>query len=366
MRETDPQCRVVIKIDDSDVVALMELLHFIYGGKLSSSTEGSFVTLVDVMLLSDKLQVVSCIEHCIQSLKNLPMTPESAIIYLEIALHDLVRGDIQPLADEAKKFLATRYKDVIKFKEELCNLTLPAIEAIFNGEELKVPSEDCVYDMIMKWAQEQFPSPEERRTVLGSCITRLVRFPYMSPEKLREVLTSHDLDHDFAKDVVNEALFFKVEPRNPRWSPMESSKEAVDRQFVKRNYSRCIYYFDLSLDQCKKLRSGESLDSGKFYLGNQPFCLQAAHRSSESSFALFLIPLDSLSSEIAVCCIFAAMKKTDTDFVEVGTLERKFTDLTGWGRANLFSMPWESFIADDSPYFIDHMLHLRADMSLVE
>ncbi|KAK1271428.1 BTB/POZ domain-containing protein POB1 [Acorus gramineus] len=298
MRETNPQFRAIIKIHDSEVVALMEMLHFMYGGTLSSSIAGNFVTLVDVMLLSDKFQVVSCTNHCIWLLKKLPMTPESAVIYLEIALHVLV---ICPLADKAKKFLATRYKDVMKFKEELCSLTLPAIEAIFNGEELQVTSEDCVYDLVMKWAQKQFPGPEERRAMLESCITRLVRFPYMSPGKLMDVLTSHDLDHDFAKDVVNEALFFQVDPRNPKWA-----------------------------------------------------------------FKLFLVPHDSLLSKITVCYVFSAMKKPEMDFMDVGSWERKLTDLTGLGKANLFSMPWETFIADDCPYFIDRMLHLRADMSLIQ
>ncbi|KAK1284330.1 BTB/POZ domain-containing protein POB1 [Acorus calamus] len=34
MREIDPQCEAIIKIDASENVALMELLHYMYGGKL--------------------------------------------------------------------------------------------------------------------------------------------------------------------------------------------------------------------------------------------------------------------------------------------------------------------------------------------
>ncbi|KAK1283173.1 BTB/POZ domain-containing protein POB1 [Acorus calamus] len=356
MRETDPQCEAIIKIDASEDVALMELLHYMYGGKLSSTAEESFVTLVDVMLLSDKFQVVSCTNHCIQLLKRLPMTLESAIIYLEIASHDLVEGDIKPLVEVAKEFLATQYKNVMEHQYDLCDLTLSAIEAIFCGEDLQVPSEDMVYDMVVKWAREQFPDLKERHTVLGSCITHLVRFQCLSLVKLKDILVHDDLDSDFANDVVKEALFFEA----------KSSKEIFDRRSIKRNYTRCIYYFDLSLDQCKRLKSREYLDSGRFYLGNQSFCLSVKHRSKESSFGLFLKPKDILLNEITVKYAFSAMQKPEMDFLNKHTSEHKFTNLSGWGKANLFNMPWESFVAEDSPYFIDEMLHLRAGVTVVK
>ncbi|KAK1283964.1 BTB/POZ domain-containing protein POB1 [Acorus calamus] len=285
----------------------------------------------------------------------MPMTPKSATIYLEIASHDLVKGDIQSLANAAKEFLITRYNDVMKCQDDLCILTLPAIEVIFGREGLQVPSEDHVYDMVVKWAQEQFPDLEERRAVLGSCITRLVHFSVLSSEKL-DILACDDLDSDFSNGVVKEALFFKV----------ESSKEILNRRSIKRDYTRCIYYFDLSLDQCKRLRRGENLDSGRFYLGKQPFCLHAVHRSTESSFGLFLQPKDRLLKEITIKYTFSAMQKPEIDFMNKIKTERKFTDLSGWGKANLFDMPWESFVAKDSPYFIDEVLHLRAEATIIE
>ncbi|KAK1271435.1 BTB/POZ domain-containing protein POB1 [Acorus gramineus] len=356
MRETDPQCEAIIKVDSSEAVALVELLHYMYGGELSSTMEGGVVTLVDMMLLSDKFGVVSCTDHCIRLLKGLPMTQESATIYLEIASHVLVKGDIQPLVDAAKKFLATQYKNVMKCEDDLCNLTLPVIEAIISGEGLRVPSEDQVYDMVVKWAQEQFPDLEERRIILGSCITRLVHFSCLSPGKLKDILARDDLDRDFANDVVREALFFKA----------YSSKEILDRRSTNRGYTRCIYYFDLSLDQCKRLKRGESIFSGRFYLGKQSFCLQAMHRSVESSFGLYLQVRDCLLKEITVNCTFSTMKKPEMDFMNKWTTTYKFTTLTGWGYPNLFKMPWVSFVAKDNPYFINEMLHLRAEVIIIE
>ncbi|KAK1271427.1 BTB/POZ domain-containing protein POB1 [Acorus gramineus] len=223
-------------------------------------------------------------------------------------------------------------------------------------EDLQVPSEDLVYDTVVKWARKNYPLSEERRAVLGSCITRLVRFPCLSSGKLKDILARDDLDPDLANGVVKEALFFKV----------ESSKEILDRRSIKRDYTSCIYYFDLSLDQCKKLKSWESLNSGRFYLGKQAFCLSVWHRSMESSFGLFLNIKDSLLKEITVKYAFSVMQKPEMDFKNKRTKEYKFTQSVGSGFANLCDMPWESFVAEDGPYFIDEMLHLRAEVTIVE
>ncbi|KAK1320564.1 BTB/POZ domain-containing protein POB1 [Acorus calamus] len=345
MQETDPRNNVTIKIDASEAVAFMELLHYMYEGKVSSSAEGSFVTLMDVMRLSDKFQVVSCNDYFIQLIKR-TMTPESANV--------LVTGDILPLVEAAKEFLVTRYKDVMKFEKELYNLTLPAIEVIFSMEELQVPSEDLVYNMVVKWARKKYPLPQERRAVLGSCITRLVHFPCLSPGKLKDILARDDLDPDLANCVVKEALFFKA----------ESSKEILDRRSIKRDYTSCIYYFDLSLDRCKRLKVNEFLYSGRFYLGNQSFCLSIYHFST--ALGVYLEPKDSLLKEITVNYTFSAMKKPEMDFMKNNTTEHKFTSLSKWGYRNLFNMPWESFVAEDNSYFIDEMLHLKVEATIVE
>ncbi|KAK1284326.1 BTB/POZ domain-containing protein POB1 [Acorus calamus] len=292
----------------------MELLHFMYGRKLpSAASQENLVTLLDLATLAHEYEVSSCIDHCIQLLSKMSMTHESASLCLEMASHVSVTCNIESLVVAVTEFLITRYKDVTVHEEELCSLTSAAIEVIFSRDDIQVPSEDVVYDIIMKWAKTRFPKAEERLVFLGSCITRIVRFPYMSSEKLRDILTCNDLDPEFAKNVVQEALSFKLEPLSHRWAITKSSKEIEDRRFIKRDYTKCIYNFDLSLDQCKKLKEVGKVASGRFYLGKQSFCLDFVY-SSKFSLGVYLKRLDSSPSEITVRCKFSAMKKHEMDF----------------------------------------------------
>lgn len=89
----------------------MELLNFMYSSTLNINTAP---VLLDVLLAADKFEVVSCMRYCSRLLRNLPMTPESALLYLDLPSGVLMADAVQPLTDAAKQFLASRYKDIAK------------------------------------------------------------------------------------------------------------------------------------------------------------------------------------------------------------------------------------------------------------
>jgi hypothetical protein len=89
----------------------MELLSFMYSGKLTT-TEPTL--LLDILMAADKFEVVSCMRHCSQLLTSLPMTPESALLYLDLPCSISMATAVQPLTDAAKEFLANKYKDLTK------------------------------------------------------------------------------------------------------------------------------------------------------------------------------------------------------------------------------------------------------------
>ncbi|KAK1264660.1 BTB/POZ domain-containing protein POB1 [Acorus gramineus] len=278
------------------------------------------------------------------------MTRESALVCLDIPSNNSKRSKYrQQLIDKAKEFLASLYKDLENFEDEICNMKFAAIEAVLSGDMIWT-SEDEVFEIVIKWARRQFPGLQERQEALGSCITRLVRFPFMTNRKLREVLECEDLNGDFAKDVVNEALLFKAE----------------SRAYMKRTI-----FYDLSLEDCKKLKlEGIKLYSEEFFLGKQPFSLRMQYEPSIDSFGLFLSIQNPSLVAIEVEGEFAVKKKPEMVFVKKtifkrpGMLyKRKYTYR---GTFNLVHMPWESFISDNSPYFIDGVLHLKVDLSVVE
>lgn len=95
----------------AEEAALMELLNFMYSNTLSVTAAPA---LLDVLMAADKFEVASCMRYCSRLLRNMPMTPESALLYLELPSSVLMGDAVQPLTDTAKQYLAARYKDFTK------------------------------------------------------------------------------------------------------------------------------------------------------------------------------------------------------------------------------------------------------------
>ncbi|ONK79127.1 uncharacterized protein A4U43_C01F3210 [Asparagus officinalis] len=231
MRESD-QRHATLRICASEEAALMELLSFMYSGKLSTNSP---LLLLDVLMAADKFEVASCMRHCSQLLRSLSMTTESALLYLELPSSVSMASAVQPLTDAAREFLANKYRDLSKFQDEVMNLPFVGIEAILSSDNLQVASEDAVYDFALKWARTHYPKSEERKEILGSRLGRLIRFPHMTCRKLKKVLTCTDLDEEISSKAVLEALFFKAEtPHRQRALTLEDSIST--RRYIERAY----------------------------------------------------------------------------------------------------------------------------------
>ena len=89
----------------------MELLRFTYSGKLTSVEPA---LLLDILMAADKFEVLSCMSHCSQLLTSLPMTTESALLYLDHPCSVLMAAEVQRVVGAAKEFLTDKYKDFDK------------------------------------------------------------------------------------------------------------------------------------------------------------------------------------------------------------------------------------------------------------
>ncbi|KAK2966468.1 hypothetical protein RJ640_018997 [Escallonia rubra] len=378
MRESE-QRHVTLQIHASEEAALMDLLNFIYSGTLSTTTPPA---LLNVLMAADKFEVASCMRYCSWLLRNLPMTRDSALRYLDLPSSVLMADTVQPLTDAAKQFLAGRYKDITKFQEEAINLPLAGIEAVLSSNDLQVPSEDAVYDFLLKWARFHYPKLEERREILETRLCRLVRYPYMTCRKLRKVLTCNDFDSKLASKRVMEALFFKAEaPFRQRPFAAEEASTSC-RRFVERAYKyrpvkvvefalprqQCVVYLDLKREECTNLFPAGRVYSQAFHLGGQGFFLSAHcnmdQQSSFHCFGLFLGMQEKGSVTFAVDYEFAARSKPTEEYVMKYKGNYTFTGGKAVGYRNLFGLPWTSFMAEDSLYFINGILHLRAELTI--
>ncbi|XP_056174307.1 BTB/POZ domain-containing protein POB1-like isoform X1 [Syzygium oleosum] len=378
MRESE-QRHVTLTINASEEAAFMDLLNFMYSNTLSASTPTG---LLDVLITADKFEVASCMRYCSRLLRNLPMTCESALLYLDLPSSVLMAEAVQPLTDAAKQFLAVRYKDITKFPEEVLNLPLAGVEAVLASDDLQVASEDAVYDFVLKWARTHYPKLEERRGVLASKLGRLIRFPYMTCRKLRKVLSCNDFDPDLASKVVLEALFFKAEAPYRQRSLAAEEGNGIHRRFVERAYKyrpvkvvefelprqQCIVYLDLKREECAHLFPSGRVYSQAFHLGGQGFFLSAHcnmdQQSSFHCFGLFLGMQEKGSVAFAVDYEFAARSKPSEEYASKYKGNYTFTGGKAVGYRNLFGIPWTAFMSDDGPYFIDGILHLRAELTI--
>ncbi|KVH89043.1 BTB/Kelch-associated [Cynara cardunculus var. scolymus] len=340
--------------------ALMELLNFMYSNTLTVTTAPA---LLDVLMAADKFEVASCMRYCSRSLRNLPMTPESALLYLDLPSSVLMAEAVQPLTDAAKQFLAVRYKDI-------------------TNDDLQVASEDAVYDFVLKWSRIQYPKVEERREILATRLAQFIRFPYMTCRKLRKVMACNDFDHDFAQKVVVEALFFKAEAPHRQRSLAADENPNPNRRFVERAYKyrpvkvvefelprqQCVVYLDLKREECTNLFPSGRVYSQAFHLGGQGFFLSAHcnmdQQSSFHCFGLFLGMQEKGSVTFAVDYEFAARSKPTEEYISKYKGNYTFTGGKAVGYRNLFAIPWTSFMAEDSLYFINGILHLRAELTI--
>ncbi|KAF8108517.1 hypothetical protein N665_0108s0053 [Sinapis alba] len=373
------QRHVTLLINASEEAALMELLNFIYSNTVSVTTAPA---LLDVLMAADKFEVASCMRYCSRLLRNMPMTTESALLYLELPSTILMAKSVQPLTDAAKQFLAARYKDITKFPEEFMSLSLAGIEAVLSSDDLQIASEDAVYDLILKWARAQYPSLEERREILGSRLARSIRFPFMTCRKLKKVLTCSDFEHEIASKLVLEALFFKAEAPHRQRSLAAEESASVHRRLIERAYKyrpvkfvefelprpQCVVYLDLKREECTGLFPSGRVYSQAFHLGGQGFFLSAHcnmdQQSSFHCFGLFLGMQEKGSVSFGVDYEFSARSKPSEDFISKYKGNYTFTGGKAVGYRNLFGIPWTSFLAEDSLYFINGILHLKAELTI--
>lgn len=262
------------------------------------------------------------------------------------------------------------------------NLPLAGIEAVFASDDLQVASEDAVYDLIVKWARGHYPKLEDRQEILGSRLSRYIRFPYMTCRRLRKVLSCNDFNHERASQLVLEALFFKAEaPHRQRILAAEESASSTHR-YVERAYKyrpvkvvefelprqQCVVYLDLKREECATLFPSGRVYSQAFHLGGQGFFLSAHcnmdQQSSFHCFGLFLGMQEKGSVTFAVDYEFSARLKPTEEYISKYKGNYTFTGGKAVGYRNLFGVHWTSFMAEDSHFFINGILHLRAELTM--
>ncbi|CAM0952990.1 unnamed protein product [Alopecurus aequalis] len=308
------QRKATVRIADSEENAFKELLHFMYSGKLTPTTDPTL--LVDILMAADKFEAVSCMNLCCQRLIAMPMTLESAVMCLDLRSSISMAAD---LAEAAKKFLYERYRFFLttKFQDDLMRIPLPGIVAILSRYDLRVASEVAIYDFVLRWAFSQYPSSEERCNILSSRLLPLV--PLMR---------------------------------------LKNNVTVVDKQ----NF---LIDFGLDREQCSRLFPSRSEYLQKFRFAGHVFSLSA--RCNMDSYHCFGLLIEMLEDKGPVKgtidykfeATTAPWHKGVTMYECTSTDSREAVECK-----DLYGIPWSEFIADDSPSFIGNFLNLKIHMKM--
>ncbi|XBH74275.1 hypothetical protein VPH35_101257 [Triticum aestivum] len=275
MKESD-QTHPTLRIADSEEYAMMQLLSYMYTGKLTT-TEPTL--LLDTLMAADKFEVLSCMRHCSQLLSSLPMTTDSALLYLDHPCSILKADEVRPLTDAAKEFLANKYNDLAKFKDEMMNIP--------------ITGESCICEFSLEWACAHYPNLEDRHKIFSSRLLPLLRLSHMDFATLQEVLPC--IDNDINHEQLTKVLLYKAYP-GCQQSPI-ATDAANHWQFAERAYelkllkvvafdqpsSQVMVYLDLKREECSRLFPSGWIFSHSFFLAGQEFRVVAGRVLGEES-----------------------------------------------------------------------------------
>ncbi|KAF7074305.1 hypothetical protein CFC21_079201 [Triticum aestivum] len=311
MKESD-QRHATLTIADSEEKAFMALLHLMYTGKLTPTTESTL--LVDMLMAADKFEVVSCMKLCSQGLIDLPMTLESAVRCLDLPCTIPLAAAIK---EAAKTFFAETYKEFLstKFQDELMRVPLAGIRAILSRNHLGIVSEGAVYEFMLRWACSQYSNSEERHKILSSRLLPLV----------------------------------------PRVLSMNDS--------ILIDHPSGIINFTIKREKCYGLFPLGSMRSPPFHCAGRRFYLTARCMATEQ-LQIFGLSVNMLEDKGAV--------RGTVDY-KIGVKTRPSLQFVTKHISSTTTdskqpvgcrVPWSEFIADDSPYFIDDELHLQVHVKI--
>lgn len=251
------------------------------------------------------------------------------------------------------------------------------IEAVFSSDELRVVSEDIIYDLILQWSRIHYPEIHERKDVMTDRLCPMIRFPFMSFRKLAEVLECPDMDPVFASRMVVEALHCKAKASSRQvLATKDTNHHLIQRRYKYQvvkiiDYAfpmqKCEVFMDLKRKDCEELFTTGRVDSEIIHLGGQGFFL-SMHCSldpqrSYPCFGLFLGKVDKGSSTSSIKYEFSAMMSSSEEYA----CDHKGYCILPRGKAvgyrNFFGLHWKDFISDDL-LFISDVLHIKCVLTM--
>lgn len=134
----------------------------------------------------------------------------------------------------------------------------------------------------------------------------MIRFPFMTCKKLKNVLQCNEPDQEFSSQEVLEALFFKAETPH-RQRALALDDVSSDHKYMERTYNyqsikvmefeapypQCVLYPELKKQECTNLYPSGPVYSQAFHFGDHRIFVSVHYNMDQQStfhyFGLFLV-----------------------------------------------------------------------------
>lgn len=258
---------------------------------------------------------------------------------------------------------------IFRFSEVLLDLPLVGIEAVLSSDELRVESEDAVYDFVISWARKHYPNPEKRREILGSKICQLIRFPNMSNHKLKDVISCDDLNYVCASKAVSEALLLKVEAPHKILNERAYRHLPVTVMEFDGQIRECMVFWSITKDSWSQLSPGDRLYSRPFLFSGIKFQLSAAVMLVESDQFLSVLVnvIDGEEGEIynfdEIHSEYGARMQPSCEFQAIS--KSIFPAMANFIREGFDEYIRLSSNGENSEYLINNMIYVRFVVKLL-
>lgn len=225
--------------------------------------------------------------------------------------------DVKSILTSLDRFLVEKFNEIPKAPEKF---DMYLVEVVFHSNKLQVDSEDQVYNMLMHWSKIHYPHEQQRVKFLMERIDMLVRFKFMSRQKLFEAKDywkgcsicekiSQGLSYHYTspkatckrfveykrkkrlkenEDVLELAARKCYEQEVFGILEVDEDVEIVEERTYRRrpiratfkndfDYESCSIYMELKREDCLKILADGKCDSQVFYplKGAQGFILSA-------------------------------------------------------------------------------------------
>ncbi|XP_074040860.1 kelch like family member 18 [Leptinotarsa decemlineata] len=189
-----------IEIKCIDATALEALINFAYSGKVTLDKNN----VQSIMIGASFLQLSKVRDACANYLL-LRIHPQNALGFRHFA----ESLGCSTLAESAEKYIESYFHEVSQHEEYL-NLQVEDIKNLFTKNELRVDSEEQVFEACMRWVKHDV---ERRKEFLPELLS-LVRLPLLSPLYITDRVRNEDqIRYSIqCRDLVDEALTFHLIP----------------------------------------------------------------------------------------------------------------------------------------------------------